>query len=279
MLMRFGRNAKESSDLLRGWAKLAALLILVAYAVIYWFEPFSEVWNTILTDLFPVIAASVAATIATMIWARYDRTDTPRRIWGNFAVGLWLWVAAEVTWGYLNVTRGEVPEGISDVFWVIAYLFFGQALLVQYQILAHPTKQGLFGRVLAALLIFLALYLFIFRILMTDAEARSNFGAAINSFYPAADLLLALAALWLASHFMGGAFSRPWLGLLAFAFADFLYAWVEISGVYSWGINRSNLLSTMTDIAYLAAYLVLGLGIFSQWVFLKYGLRSPAEAN
>jgi hypothetical protein len=260
-------------------AKIAALLFILVYAVIYWAEPFSAIWNVILTNLFLVIASSLTAFIATLIWALYDQADIPRRVWSNFAIGLWLWAVAELTWGYLNVTQGEVPEGISDIFWIIAYLFFGQALVFQYQLLARPTKQGLVGRILVALLIFLAVYQFIFRTLISDTEAPGSFGAVINSFYPAADLLLALVALWLASHFMGGAFSRPWLGLLAFAFADFLYAWAEISGVYSWGINRANLLSTITDVAYLGAYLVLGLGILSQWVFLKYGLRSPSEAH
>ena len=257
---------------------MGALLLIVAYAIIYCFEPFSELWNKIITDFSLVLAASLAATVATMIWARYEQTDTPRRIWGNFAVGLWFWAAAELIWGYLNVTQGEVPEGISDVFWIIAYLFFAQALLFQYRILDHPTRQQLWSRVLIAFLIFVALYIFIFRILISDAKAPNNFGAAINSFYPAADLLLVLIALWLARHFMGGVFSRPWLGLLAFAFADLMYAWLEISGLYSWSINQANLLSTIFDIVYLSAYLVLGLGMLSQWIFLKYGLRPPVEA-
>lgn len=277
--MRFGWNAKESSVRIRGLAKIVALLLIVVYAFVYRFEPFSDVWNVILANSLLVIASSLTAVIATMIWSRYEQSDTPRRVWAYFAVGLWLWAAAELTWGYLNVTQGEVPEGISDVFWISAYLFFWQALLIQYRILAHPTKQKLLSYVLVASLFFLTLYLFIYRTLVSGAESPSSFDAAINSFYPAADLLLALVALWLASHFMGGAFSRPWLGLLAFSFADLMYAWLEISGLYSWSVNEANLLSTVSDIVYLAAYLVLGLGIFSQWVFLKYGLRSPAEIH
>lgn len=277
--MRFGWNAKESSVRIHGLAVLTALMLIAAYTIIYLVEPFSDLWNVILSNLLLVIASSLTATIATMIWARYDRTDNPRRIWGYFALGLWLWAAAELTWGYLNVTQGEVPQGISDVFWISAYLFFGQALLVQYRILAHPTRQKLLSHVLIAILFFIAFYLLIYRTLISGAEASSSFGAAVNSFYPAADLLLVLVALWLASHFMGGTFSRPWLGLLAFSFADLMYAWLEISGLYSWSINQANLLSTISDIVYLAAYLVLGLGVLSQWVFLKYGLRSPAEAR
>jgi len=214
-----------------------------------------------------------------MIWARYDRTDIPRRVWGNFAVGLCLWAAAELTWGYLNVTQGEVPEGISDVFWVAAYFFFGQALLFQYQIVARPTRRELWSRVLIAVLSLFALYLSIFIILAFAARTTSKLDVAINAFYPAADFLLAFVALWLASHFLGGAFSRPWLGLLAFTFADLMYALIEISGIYAWTVNQANVLTTITDVAYFGAYLVLGLGVLSHWVFLKYGLRSPTEVR
>jgi hypothetical protein len=149
----------------------------------------------------------------------------------------------------------------------------------QYRILAHPNRPELWTRVLLATLLLLTLNLLIYRLITSIEGAPNQFDAALNSFYPAADLLLVLVAIWLASHFIGGAFSRPWLGLLAFAFADLLYAWAEISGAYSWGINQANLLSTVTDVAYFSAYVVLGLGILSQWVFLKYGLRSSAAAN
>lgn len=275
--MRFGWNWQEMSARIRGLAKIVAFLFLVLYIIIYWGEPFSEVWNQILTDAFLVVASSFAATLATMIWNHYDRTDAPRRVWRWFAVGLWLWAVAELTWGYLNVTQGEVPEGISDVFWISAYFFFGLALLLQYRILARPSQRELWSRVLVAALFLLALFLLIYHLLTSGVNAQSKLGAAINSFYPAADLILVFVALWLASNFAGGAFSRPWLGLLAFSVADLLYAWLEISGLYSWSVSQANLLSTISDITYLAAYLVLGLGVLSHWVFLRYGLRSPME--
>lgn len=275
--MRFGWSANETSARIRRLAMAVVLAFLALYTIFYLIQPFSDMWNTIVTNLFLVIASSLTATVATMIWARYDRTDAPRRIWGYFAVGLWLWAIAEVAWGYLNVTQGEVAVGIPDIFWLSGYLFFGQALLIQYRILAHPTKQDLFSRTLVAVLVFLLLYVLMYRTLISGAEGPGLLGAVINSFYPSADLLLVLVALWLANHFMGGAFSGPWLGLLAFAFADLMYAWLEISGMYTWTINQANLLTTISDVVYLGAYLLLGLGLLSQWIFLKYGLRSPTQ--
>jgi hypothetical protein len=272
--MQLEWSAKETSVRIRGMAKIAALVFIAVYAVIYMWAPFSDVWNTILANLLLVIASSLTAVVATMIWTHYEPSDTPRHIWSYFAIGLWLWAVAELIWGYLNITRGEVPEGLADVFWVAAYLFFALALLLQYRILAQPSKQKLLGRVSFAILFLIVLY-FLLYLLTTGGDVQSGWGAAVNSFYPVADLFLALIALWLVRNFQGGAFSRPWLGLLAFSFTDLLYAWIEISGIYSWSVNQANLWSALFDIAYVGAYLVLGLGILSQWAFLKYGLRSP----
>ncbi len=110
-------------------------------------------------------------------------------------------------------------------------------------------------------------------------SSSNKLDAIVNSFYPAGDMLLAMVALWLAHNFTGGAFARPWIGLLVFAFSDLLYAWLEISGTYAWSVNQGNLLSTISDIVYFAAYLVLFMGILHHWLFLKYGLRSPGKAR
>ena len=277
--MRFGWNANATSIRMLSGAIVAALLFLMAYTFIFLVEPFTDRWNTILINSFLVFASSGAAAMATLIWRRYDPADAPRRIWIYFAMGLWLWAAAELTWGYLNVTQGEVPEGISDLFWISAYFFFGYALFVQYQILAHPDRRGSWRLVVIAMGLLLALYLIVYSVLTAGIGAPVAFGTTVNAFYPAADLLLALLAFWMARRFRGGAFSRPWFGLLAFSFADLLYAWIELSGLYAWSVNQSNALSTLTDVVYLSAYLVLGWCILSQWVFMKYGLRSPAASR
>jgi hypothetical protein len=279
MSMQLGANPHRISFRIRTLAKVVALAYLALYAALYVTHPFPEFWDNVISNLFLILASSVTAAVATLTWVEYDRGEPPRRIWGWFAAGLWLWAAAELIWGYLNVTRGEVPEGISDLFWISAYVFFAHALFNQYRVLARPTRREFVSRVLIGLLSLLALYLLIYGALIAGTNAPSSLDAAINSFYPAADLLLALTSVWLISSFTGGVFSRPWIGLLAFAFADLMYAWLEISGLYSWSVTNANLWSTVSDVAYLGAYLVLALGLFSHWVFLQYGLRSPTEPH
>ncbi len=211
----------------------------------------------------------------------YEPTDAPRRIWGYFAFGLWLWVLGETTWSYWNLTlpNGEVPVGVPDVFWISAYYFLGQALLSQYQILVHPTQAELRSRVITSLLFLAISFALIFGVLEWFALSSSIGDTLVNAFYPAGDLTLALSAIWLTRHFQGGALGRPWIGLLVFAFSDLLYAWLQLSGAYAWSLDKGNWVSGFSDIVYFTAYLVLGLVLVSQWLFLKYGLRSSSKAR
>ena len=275
--MRLDLNPKTASSRILGFAISIALSLVVAYVLIYWYQPFSEFVNNFLSNFLSQLASLFAAVMATLIWSMYEKDDAPRRVWGNFAIGLWLWFAGDISWGYINLTQGEVNIGAPDVFWMVSYFFFGQALLTQYKILAQPHPREVLKRVLIGILALLALIWLIYSFLLSTAEPMNNLDSLANAFYPAVDILLSVIALWLARHFAGGAFAHPWLGLLAFSISDLLYAWLDISGAYAWSLEQGNLLSTITDVAYFAAYLVLGLGVLSQWLFLKYGLRTPSE--
>ena len=116
--MRFGWSAKDASTRLYRSAIIVSVLIICFYVYIYGFEPFSPFWNQFFSNFLLQLAALCAAIVATRIWLRYEKTDVPRRIWGPFAVSLWLWFGGELSWGYLNMTIGDVKVGLPDVFWV-----------------------------------------------------------------------------------------------------------------------------------------------------------------
>jgi hypothetical protein len=271
--MRFGWNAEDSFKRTLRFAYLAAILYVLAYIVIYWFEPFSDFWNVVLANFFLQFASLIAAVIALLIWRLYDKTDAPRLIWGPFAIGLFLWLLGEITWGYLNITQGEVPVGIPDVFWTAAYPIFGLALFSQYRLLSRSTLRTALIRTFIAVLFIVSFTLLTYVLILSATDSSNRLDALVNSFYPVADFMLAVMALRLASKFSGGAFSRPWLGLLAFAVADSTYAFLELSGLYTWSVNQGNLLSTISDVLYLMAYLAVGLSLLYHWLFLKYGMR------
>ena len=279
--MRFGLDARSASNRLLQAAIIAALTLITAYAVVYFREPFLPFVNLLLADILTVTASVLSAAFATIIWMMYERTDPPRRVWGFFAFGLWLWVLGEVTWSYWNLTvpNGEVPVGLPDFFWVIAYYFLGQALLSQYKILVQPTQAELTSRVTRSVLFLAAALVLIFSVIRWFGFSTSVVDTLVNAFYPAGDLTLALAAIWMTRNFQGGALGRAWIGLLVFTVSDLLYAWLQLSGAYAWSLDQGNLVSGVSDIIYFSAYLVLGIGSFSQWLFLKYGLRPSHRAR
>jgi hypothetical protein len=258
-------------------AKIAAILCIAIYIFIYVQEPLAGPWNDIVLYLLLVIAAGLTASLALMICLRYEREETPRRIWRYFAIGLWLWTLAELVYAYRDMTlENEVPKGLQDVLWVAAYLFFAYALLIQYRLLANPSKRELWQRIGFAALFLLVLLFLVYQFLITWLGAKSALDATVDAFYPVADFCLALIAVWLMRHFQGGAFARPWLGLLLFAFADLLYAGIDTLGLYQ---QADSAWPALFDTSYIAAYLILGLGLLAQWAFLKYGLRSPSSTR
>jgi len=277
--MRLGWSAGQSTSRMK-WLAIITFIVLVAvYTYIYFIQPFSSFWNDLASNVLSEIASLASAVAATMVWAYYEKSDSPRRVWSYFAFGLWLWFAGELAWGYLNMTVGEVAIGVPDFFWIIAYFFIGQALLEQYRILFRPTMRELFGRAVVIAVSVFALTLLVFLLFKPIAESSSLLETIVNAFYPSADLVLALAALWLARSFQGGALGHPWIGLLVFTFSDWMNAWLQLSGIYAWSLEQGNLLSTFSDILYIVAYLVLAYGAFSKWLFLKYGLRPSTETR
>ena len=277
--MRFGWTAQASFKRTLWIAYLIDVLFTLVYLYIYSTEPFSEFWNVVLVNLILVLASLAAASMAFALWRMYDKSDTPRRVWAPFTLALACWLVAEIVWGYLNVTQGEVPIGWPDVFWIISYPIFGWALLQQYLILTQYPLQKVIVRGIIVILFVVAGTMLTYSILTSAAGTSRNLAGVINSFYPVADFALAFAAGRLARDFIGGAFSRPWFGLIAFTIADLSYAWLEISGLYSWSIEQGNLLTTISDTIYLMAYFVIGITLLYQWLFLKYGMRPQTETR
>ena len=272
--MRFGWTADASFKRTLWIAYLVDVLVILVYLFIYLVEPFSEFWNAVLANLILVLAALAAASMAFVLWRMYDKADASRRVWAPFTLALICWLVAEIIWGYINVTQGEVPIGWPDFFWVISYPMFGWALLQQYLILTQYPLQKVIFRGLIMILFVVAGTALTYSVLTSAAGTTLDQAAVINSFYPVADFALAFVAARLARDFIGGAFSRPWFGLIVFTVADLSYAWLEISGLYSWSIEQGNALTTVSDAMYLIAYFVMAITLLYQWLFLKYGMRS-----
>jgi hypothetical protein len=265
-VMRFKRGRRAFK-----WAVSISIVLVILYALLYQFAPFSQFVNDLSTNLLNIGVAIICVLLATLVRGRYSEDEAPRGIWTNLAISLWLWALAELIWAYYNMIIGEVGFTIADAFWAVGYVFLFIALFIQYCILFRPTPRRL---VLAITLTITSLVLVMLAsgwILARYINMTLDIETLVFIFYPAADLIIASSALYLARRFRMGALGFPWLGLFVFAFADLLYAWLDFTGMYTWSVNEGNLFSGIADVTYFAAYLAIGLGYYAQWLLLQYG--------
>jgi hypothetical protein len=260
-------NARPT--LLWNAALIAAGAIFVSYGVIFFFPSEGE-WKVVSTDLFFMVAALWSTVTAALLWHVYRPDPGLRRIWFSFAVALGLWCLAEAIWTLQNVLSGPPGLGIADIFWVSGYLFFGIALYAQYKLLLIPPK-WLSRAVFAAILLLSLAISFSFAFLLARSRGETlNLENWLAAFYPVGDLAIGAGALYIAYLFRGGMFSRPWLGMLLFAIADSLYAWMNLSQA-DYLLASGSLTLYVADSLYLSAYLAVGLACFMQWLILRYG--------
>lgn len=252
---------------------LAALIATALYIYIYQMQPLPLPWNDTVLNFSYCFAAGSGALLATLIWRRFAPADRPRRVWGNLALGLWMWTVAEAAWAAYVVIYGEAPGvSVADVLWFAGYVFFAAALLHQYLLLFRPSlRRALL--VLAAVTVGVLLISLLFTgLAMQSADSDKPWlETYVAIFYPLGDLAVAAAALYLVRTFGWGLWGRPWLALLVFTVSDALYAWLEITGLYNAISASGNLGSMVVDVLYFAAYLVMALACYWQWRLLKYG--------
>jgi hypothetical protein len=252
---------------------IVALVILAAYAWLYTATPLPGDWNDIATTGLTILAALMGAIFATLVYRAYPPGDAPRRVWLWFMLGVWMWVAAEAVWGYYYLTAGEIATpSLADLLWVAGYAFFTLAFYHQYRLCFQPGPN--LAR-LAAVGVWLATLAATY--LLTLLMGVSGSETFITYFYPVADLMMGLFALHLLWTFRGAAMAWPWLGMFVFTFADLAYAWAEQSGLYAWSLETGNAISLAVDLSYVAAYLIMAIGIANQYMLIRYGAYTVSE--
>jgi hypothetical protein len=259
------------------WVVISSLFVALMSIFLYFYiaEPFPNGGSDIATSSLTVLAAVAAAWVATYVWRFYGKGSPPRSVWGFFMLALWGWAIAEVIWMVEYIVGGEelARFSIADAFWVVSYFFFLASLFRQYVLIYRPPRLTQFSY-LALVSVAGLLFSYLYGLWLLHANPQADWRETyVNAFYAVADIALALGALLLAFTFRSGALGRPWLGLVVFTVADLLYSWLEASGLYAWSIASGNVLTTVTDSVYFAAYLVIAIGCYSQWVLLTYGPR------
>jgi hypothetical protein len=252
-------------------AGLYAVLLVAIDIWVYQACPFGEYISRVILDLIPVLAALSCAIILSLVVMCYQKGEPPRQVWLNFAISLWLWALGEIIWMAYNLTVGEVPElTLADGCYFAGYIFFTAALASQFRLVFFDQSRKTMQ---AAGLSWLAVVLST-SVTLLIAKSQSFFVDFLSYFYPFADFAIAVAAVFLVITFQRGLLARPWLSLFLFVFSDGLYVWATASGVYEWQGVGSSFITMLVDLIYVIAYLLMGWGVFQQYLALKFGPAS-----
>lgn len=248
---------------------LIAVILFTAYVYFYQVVPLKEPWNDLTLNAIAPVAALLAASVATAVYLYYHPEDLPRQVWLHLSIGAWLWFLGDTLWAILAYQFGEVETpSVADAAWIAGIGFFSLAFYYQYKIV-FPDLRTRIIQVIAASWAF-ALIAPAVGLWLTGSF---EWGAYVDYFYPASEILIGIAGIALVAAFQGGALVRPWIGMVVFSISDFFYAWAEQSGLYEWSSANNDMLTLAIDISYLVAYLILGMGFLGQWLLIKYGLR------
>ena len=258
-------------------------IILILLVWIYYFEPLSQTlppfWNDNLVSILILIPAVGAAVAGMLVMSQFERSEPPHRIWQVFTIGLWCWVAGEVSGLVNGVIYVDTPLPdftFVDVFWLLGYFFLGLSLYYQLRLVYGSRKKR--GTILYLGLVALALLV---TAALTSFASKSGLGEGyawiilfITVLYPVFDLTEGSIAIWLAFLFGRGQWSRPWWGLILFALADSINSFYWLGGYNFIPAMAQTTLDAVSLIAYPASYMVAGLALLSNYFILRYGENS-----
>lgn len=254
-----------------------SLLLLAALAWVYFAVPISNAyWNDKVADFLIIVASLGAALAGTKVARSFEFQEAPWRIWWSFAIGLWCWLAGELSglvYDAIYWESGYPSLTLIDLFWILGYMWLGLSLYYQYRLIyGRQNKRG--TRYYAGLIV-LALLL---TALLTNVAASAGLAEGypwlilfITILYPVFDLTEGAGAIWLSLLFGRGHWSRPWWGLILFALADSINSFYWLGG-YSWlSPVVQTIFNVITNLAYPAGYLVAGLALLVNYYLIRDG--------
>ncbi len=261
------------------WFGYALSLVLLGMLVwLYYAELQNEsatFWSNKFVNYIILVPAFGAAIAGTLLTRQFEKGESPHRIWLAFSIGIWFWVAGELsglTYDALGVEALSPDFHLVDVLWLLGYFFLGLSLY--YQILlvyGIRSKKSIFlflGTIAAA---------FLLTIVLTNLTIKAGGGEEnswaflfVTILYPVLDLIEAATAIWLSLLFRRGQWSRPWWGLILFALTDSIDAFYWIGGYDLIPIMAQSMLDFISLVTYPASYMVAGLALLSNYFILRY---------
>jgi hypothetical protein len=199
-----------------------------------------------------------------------------RRVWVFFGAGMSVLTVSEVLWIVYYVLGQPIPyPSAVDVSWAIGFIPILVSLVLQYRALnvqlSLRYKLLILGAYLGMLLVMLALSL---QSILSNPGEVAVMQLLVGAYYLVGSLGVAFIATLSLMFLGGGLVARPWVymvvSILSFAVAGLAYSYGTWTNAY---VTGGNFLSAVSDVGFLAGYLLAAAGGYTQLTLHLYSVN------
>jgi hypothetical protein len=251
-------------DRLISAAIVGVLAVYIAWAV---WQPGGSAVLLFVTHVLFAVCAWLAAILALRASRMFEPGVSSRYVWVLFGAGMTALAISESLWIAYHVAGQPIPyPSLVDIVWGIGFVPILASLVLQYRALHVQLSRRQRVLMLAAYLgvLFSVLLLSLEYILSQPGEVVIM-QLLIGAYYLIGNLGVAFIAVLSLVYLGGGLVARPWIylvsSILMFAVGGLAFSYGTWTGTYATG---ANLLSVVSDVAYLAGYLLAAAGGYSQ---------------
>ena len=254
----------------RFWKQILITFLIVVYVAISIFSPLGRYLNNFIVPLLALGSTLVAFSLTRRVGGGKNLL-----LWWGFAIGWALWTISEFWWSFVSITGQEVPfPSWVDIIWLLGYLPLYLALWLRIRSMPKITNSARRIAVLSLSLVVFGLTLvFVIVPIAQTNDPTAIVASALNIFYPLADLVLLLFALWALFSYEQGLYGSPWrwisAGFLFITASDLFFSYATTFDLY-YPDGQANLISTLgVDVPYTLGYLFIFVGFFGMRSLVK----------
>ena len=254
----------------RFWKQILFAILFIVYMTISVFSPLGIYLNNIIVPFLALGNTLVAFSLTRRVGGGKNLL-----LWWGFAIAWALWTISEFWWSFVTLTGQEIPfPSWVDITWLLGYLPLYLALWLRIRSLPKITKSA---RRIAALSISLMVFgltlVFVIVPIVQNNDPTAIVASALNIFYPLADLVLLLLALWALFSYEQGLYGSPWrwisAGFLFITTSDLFFSYATTFDLY-YPDGQANLISTLgVDVSYTFGYLFMFVGFLGMRSLIK----------
>jgi hypothetical protein len=261
-------SAESASEKKGLWSQIWVYVMIAVAAVMVLFyvvRPVGEELAVPLTQIFIIILVAVAGVAFLLVAHQFKWFETRTgQIMILIAVGLILWVIAELVFYYQSSMGMESFPGPADIFYVAGYVPFAIGLILYIR-----TVKMKFKPLMLAIWIGISVAVFLVILILEFIPFLADFSIySVTIIYPAEDYMLFVLALVLVLKFRSGEIAKPWIllviGIIMDALGDIWFTYIEW---YELGISAYDLYDLFFTLSYVA---MLAAGLYFLWLYKKH---------